>query len=361
MNNDLSSNNSQEEKILFVVSTEFALLIAMLHYLENLAQSGSAVFIILKRDANRFKNINFDSLPGEYHVFNNNISDFLVTPDREFEKVLDLYPNVSQIVFQHPYDLLTQVILQSYLNKNDNILLTLINDGLTRSIDIVGWEKYKLYIKLFLRKYVDGMKLLSFMRVKQDIRSYIDYFIAEEDMGAKNFINTNTLLSKITEHKKHLNDFFNLNLDIFERSTILFFTQPIEIEPFFTDEHQKLHDEMLFKLADLAKREKIEMLLKIHPHESPEKYEKFTNDFVTVYKDSNVPAEVILNLVREKSIISIFSSLSLYENKQNKHFWLYKSINIDYPYRDFSAKKFISIPDNFDMLDKQILQYINKV
>jgi len=361
MNNNLSSNNPHEEKILFVVSSEFALLIAMLHYLENLSQSGSAVFIILKRDVNRFKNINLDSLPGEYHIFVNNISDFGVSPDREFEKVLDLYPNVSQIAFQHPYDLLTQIILQSYLKKKNSISLTVINDGLTRSIDIVGWEKYKQYIKFFLRKYVDGMKLLSFRRFKQDIRSYIDYFIAEEDIGTKNFINTNTLLSKIPEHKKKFNDFFDLDLNIFERSTIIFFTQPVELEPFFTDKHKELYDELLFKLADLAKRKKINMLLKMHPHESPDEYQKFTNDLVTISKNSNVPAEVILNLVKEKSIMSIYSSLSLYENKQNKHFWLYKLMEIKYPYRDFKAKKFISIPDNFDMLYKQLLQYINKV
>ena len=205
------------------------------------------------------------------------------------------------------------------------------------------------------------MKLLSFIRFRQDIRSYIDYFIAEEDIGAKIFINTNTLLSKIPEHKKQLNYFFDLNLDMFENSTIIFFTQPMELEPFFTDRHQKLYDEILFKLSDLAKRNKIEMLLKMHPHESPDKYKKFTNDFVTIYKNSNVPAEVILNLVKEKSIISIYSSLSLYKNKQNKHFWLYKLMDINYPYRDFSAKKLISIPDSFDMFNKQLLQYINKM
>lgn len=359
MNNDLSINNADEEKILFVVNTEFALLIAILHYLENLSQSGQAVFIILKWNDTRFKNISFDHLPGEYYLFKNDMTESAIFPDRQFEQILYM-KNVTQIVFQHHYDVLTQMIMQRYLKENNSIPLTVINDGLTKSIDIKGLPRLKLLCKMLFRKYFNGYRLLSFKRYRLDIRSYINCYIADENIGVEHFINVNNLLSNILKYEKKIRNIYNFNdgLQNFENQTMIFFTEPIKTDPYLTNNQRELYIKVLYALSNLAKTKKIPMVLKIHPQEDCDEYRKFTNEFVTIHTNKNVPAEVILKLIKKKLIISMMSSLSLYEDKQNKHFWLYKLMN--YEIDESKEKKFIIIPDDFETFQKQTLQYMEQ-
>lgn len=317
------------KKVLIVVTTEMGLLTALLYYLANLNKRYYPYFVLLKNNEERFQGLNLNFLPGQHEIFVDELGRNIWNPDKRFLAILK-EQFVQEIVFQNPLNFITNIIINTYKYEDPSIRLTALSDGLLVSTGISTKNKLILTLRLLHRKYINQFKNLPFfVKHYKDIVSDIDLLIAHEDIGAKKFLNSNEVLAEIKNYPTILNNVFSMNIQRFVEADIIFFTQPILSIRLANDIKEK-YISFLKNLSTFALENKVYVIMKVHPEEKVDFYMKYENKFVSIDDSKNIPAELILNSISNKAIISMFSSVSLLDaGTALKHYWLYKLIGYD--------------------------------
>lgn len=342
------------KKALFLIHTEFVLLVSYLYYKIFLEIKGiEPIFIVMSSNPNRFKNINFDVLPGMCYKIPNDLNETIFIPDRTFETLMDI-DNVVEVVFQNPAQFITQIFINKYISKNTDCRLVMISDSAGTDFYFRFNELVIMYLKLFYRVVINRIPLISKkIYTEQGMSPHIDAILAHRNIGVKEFININELFFSLPDQVQVLDKLFNSDIDCFMHSEMIIFTQPLEMLSNVATSTKKSYRQMLEKLCEYAQNSKITTIIKVHPSESFKQYASLNNEYVNVSQESNLPAELIMNVIEHKIIVSFFSSVSLFDkNLRNKHFWLYKMI--DYPLNDTYIADYIVIPDDFEQFEMQV-------
>lgn len=342
------------KKVLIVVTTEFGLLTALLYYLANLNKKYYPYFVLLQNNKERFQGLNLNFLPGQHEIFVDELGRNIWNPDKTFLVILK-EQSVQEIVFQNPLNFITNIIINTYKHEDPSICLTALSDGLLISTGISAKNKLILTLRLLHRKYINQFKNLPFfVKHYKNIVSDIDLLIAHEDIGAKKFLNSNEVLAEIKNYPTILNNVFSMNIQRFVEADIIFFTQPI-LSNRFPREVKENYIKLLRNIALFMQNNNIRMLFKVHPEEDVDLYKQFENDHVFVGNNKNVPSEIILHGLKNKVILSMFSSVSLNNHEKSlKHFWLYKLIN--YELKIKNALSDIEIPSSLNELNHLIFE-----
>lgn len=350
-------NNTQDKKVVFLLNTEYGLLIALLYYYEILKKNNyNPVFIFLKTNENRFRNISFSELPGEYKVYKNELNTWKLTPDLLFLESLK-FRDVVEIVINNPAFYTNQIYINSYKANNPNLKLTLLADSVGIDRKITKKDIFKFFIQLCIRKYYNRIKNLNYIYVDyHNIQSYVDSFIAHRNINIKNFIDSNTLIQNIKIYVNQIFSIYNVKLKDYENSDMLFYTQPIMLVSTIPDNEKIKYIEILENISRMSLKYKKKVLLKIHPAENNEFYKIYTHEFLKIDQNPNIPAEILVNSIRNKLMISVYSSASSFDiNKQNTHYWLYKILSGKEPFIHESYNYIESI-NSYDELETIIFK-----
>lgn len=347
----------EKKKCVFLINTEFVLLISLLYTKYELDSAIEPVFVLIKNSKRRFTGINLEKLPGKVYVFNNEIHSNKIRPDKRY---LDLHQleNVVQIHFQNPQDLINSSLVAYFKTKNPETKITLVSDSIAidRKILTKPRDLFIHYSRLIFRKFINRIPNISLKIWSYHKMPFVpNELIAHKNYGYANFIDTKILFGKIEESFELLSSVYQINNEQFKKSEILFFTQPNLNYSTYSDEIKKGYINGVKDFSQLAKKYKIPTIIKVHPAENPDVYTPFCNEFVSVDVNSNTPAEILINGLFNKKIVSYWSSISMYDifNK-HQHFWLYKTIGYKLPSSDVYQN--LSIPENLDEIEKMIFQ-----
>lgn len=314
-------------KILMVVTTEFGLMTALLYYFLYQEKKLFPHFILLKNKKERFSGLNLDALPGSYDLYNDELNTRVHHPDVAFKSILS-ENNVKEILFQNPQNFITNKIINTYKIANKDLNLTMLSDGLLLLSKMGFKNKIIANVKLYYRKLINKCtNLPNYVLDYCDYVPLVDRLIAHSDVGAKEFIFTGDLIKYLDDFKERMNSIFCIDTDMYDEAEVIFFTQPI-ISNRFSKEVKENYINLLHDMALFVQKYNIRMLIKVHPEENINMYKRFENTFVVIDHNKNVPSEIVLNGLRDKIVLSMFSSVSLNDQgKYLKHFWLYKIIN----------------------------------
>ncbi|MGD9992105.1 MAG: polysialyltransferase family glycosyltransferase [Salinivirgaceae bacterium] len=315
--------------VLFLINTEFVLMTSVIYYYEHLKPKGaSPIFILLTSNAARFKSVDTTCLPGECHIYKNDLNHSVIFPDREFLKALN-YSNVSELIIQNFTFLVNDIAINYYKQKGAKI--TFIADSISVDRKLSASAKAKNRFYLALRKRFNGFKYLS----KQiysftDHGNRIDRYIAHRKVWENiPYFDIKTLFTKEYNLLPLFGGNLQTNLDAFD---VYLFTQPILEHRAFTDKTKELYIQIIEKIIAVSQEKNIRLLIKVHPGEELTKYQKYKCKTVEVMQNNSIPAEIILNSVKHKKIFSFFSSISLFDySGANEHFWLFKLIDYTPP------------------------------
>jgi hypothetical protein len=317
------------EKVLFFINTEFVLMASVIYYYEHLKPKRVIpIFILLTSNAARFKSVDTSCLPGDCHIYKNDLNHSVLFPDREFLKALN-YQNVSELIIQNFTFLINDIAINYYKRKGTKI--TFIADSISVDRKLSASAKAKNRFYLVLRKRFNGFKYLS----KQiysftDHGNRIDRYIAHRKVWENiPYIDIKTLFTKEYNLLPLFGGNLQTNLDAFD---VYLFTQPILEHRIFTDKTKELYIQIIEEMVSFFKAKNLRLLIKVHPGEEINKYQKYQCNTITVLQNNSIPAEIILNSVKHKKIFSFFSSISLFDySGANEHFWLFKLIDYTPP------------------------------
>lgn len=349
----------ENPKVLMVVTTEFGLLTALLYYFLHQEKSLLPHFILLKNKKERFSGLNLDALPGSYSLYNDELNTRVHNPNVAFKAILS-ESNVKEIVFQNPQNFITNKIINTYKIANKDVNLTMLSDGLLLLSKMSFKNKMIANAKLYYRKLINGCRNLpKYVRDYGDYVPLVDRLIAHSDVGAKEFIATGDLIKHLDDFRERLNAIFCIDAGIYEDAQVIFFTQPI-LSNRFPREVKENYIKLLHDIVLFMQNNNIRMLFKVHPEEDVDTYKQFENDYVFVDNNKNVPSEIILHGLKNKIILSMFSSVSLnHHGNSLKHFWLSKLIKHDMGTNN--KPEHICIPSSLDELKKNLLTKNNVV
>ena len=342
--------NKHENICLFIINTEFVLLVSLLYYYIHLKEKKNLkpIFIFIRASNLRFINIKQEFLPGESHIYKNDLNETVLFPDKEFLEVLKI-ENVNQIVYQNPQAFTNQCIINYFKTQNAKTKLTVVSDSIAMDRRFLTnfKEIFIAYSKFYYRKFINQIPFLTWKIWTYHSFKYMpDELIAHRNYNYPIFYNTKELFSMIPQYFEEFSNIFNIDIDIYQKSDIIFFTQPNHLYTKYTKEVKEGYISGVKHIFNLAKKNKKYIIVKVHPSESIDFYNSMANEFVYVDTNSNTPAEIILNGLTNKKIVSYFSSISMYDiQKKNRHFWLYKTIGHQ-------------LPSNYEY---DFITYVNKI
>lgn len=352
--NTVENNNS---KVIFLLNTEYGLLVALLYYYEVLKNKNlHPIFIFLKTGDNRFKTVSFSDLPGEYKIYKNELNTWKTKPDLTFLESLE-YTNVEEIVINNPAFYTNQIFINSYKKKNSNLKLTLLADSVGIDRKITKKDVFNFFLQLCVRKYYNRIKYLNYTYIDyHNVKSYVNLFIAHRNIGVEEFLDSNSLMKNIKNHSVDIFKIYNVNMQVYENCDILFFTQPIMSLSTIPENEKENYPIILDAISKNSLKYKKRVLFKLHPAENKEMYKKYTHEFLNIDENPNVPAEVIVNSIENKIMASVYSSASSFDtNKQNKHYWFFKIFSGKEPYIHESYNYIESI-NSYDELETVIFK-----
>lgn len=343
--------NTKSSNVLIVVHTEIGLLIAILYYLKYLKNSKKAYFILVKTWKDRFENLSLDFIPGEYEIVIDELSGSKSSPSDSYKKIFEK-KGIHELIVQNPLNLLVDTTINYYQKKHSEVAITLITDGVVTLSSINKKVMFKLFIKHLLRKYINKVNELPlFVRQYKDLTNIASKLISHQNIGFKEFINTQGLLKSIQDHEELLSSLFKINTDIYKIPKIIFFTQPIHLQIGMKEKYFDLIDKLVIETEKLN----LKIIFKLHPADDLELYLHYENSKnVSIDRlNKNIPAEILLKLIQNKSIISVASSLSLSNlNPTLKHYWLCKMI--DYEVDLKTKPEHIIVPKDINSLKKEL-------
>lgn len=340
--------SNDKQYILFVINTEFVLMVSCLYYELIVQQKYTPVWCIL-RTPNRFKGIDIEKLPGEKRIFNDEIETTKWSPDLSFLPWLS-NRTYAEICIQNSYKVASQIVLQRFSKKTTKI--TFISDSIGLYTQLTPKMVRSFNRKLLYRKYRHGFTKLpvKIIPAKESIKQmnlYISSHILED--VATPFISFNELFNATTNSElcEHL---FFLHEDTIAKNW--FFTQPIRQHTVFSTEMKACYWEILHQFAKNAQELKIQSVIKVHPGEQLKDYEEFSNPFCRIYPSSNTPAELLFFKMEGKNIFSCFSSISTLDfSGNNNHFWLHPLIGYSPKYAvEFKTIQLLHSFDEFYVL-----------
>jgi len=345
-----------EKKIVFFINTEYVLLVSILYYYEYIDTEVKPVFVFLSHPfgKKRFRNICFDELPGYHYYFTNEMNNFTFHPNREFEQITSL-KNVSEIVFQNPHFIINQYYFNFF--SKQNVSKTLVSDSIAIDRNFFTFKfLINNYFKLFIRKFINRIPYIKFKIYSyKKMATISDKLIAHRNIGSQTFINSIDLLKKICSHTEILEKVFNINTYEYSKADIIFFTQPILNHHYFKAEVRKGYLKVIQRIIEIVEEKKKKIVFKVHPGEDAEFYKlNFKSNCLFIDDITNTPAEIILNSIKNKIILSFWSSVSLFDvNQNNQHYWLYKLL--DYRLKGEKEYKMITTINSFEEINN-ILQ-----
>jgi len=313
----------KKKRIVFIINTEFGLLISYLLYLERYFNYDS-IFILLKSNDQRFKNINTSILPGNTIIIKNDILNKTFLTSVSFTEIKKYRP-IDELVWQTPGDTLSHMISNYY--KKHNISETIVTDSIASDFKMDMHIKIKTILKRISRKIINPwlpipLKVMHYDSLKKD---KIRLIALNNTLLFKKFLSTNLILCHINKHLQALSKLFNYQT--LSNKSIIFFTQPINTNNGFSIDLQTKYDNFIKILTDYASTIEKPLIIKVHPGETVQKYKSYNSKFVTVEENNNIPSEIILNQVSDCLILSMWSSVSVFDvDLKNKHLWLYPLI-----------------------------------
>ncbi len=323
------ASKQTEKKCIFLINTEYVLLISVLYTKYHLDKNVTPIFVLIKNSDLRFSDIDSDALPGITYVYENEIHKNIIFPDTSYLDVVKL-KNVTQVHFQNPQDMINSSLVSILLKNNPKIKITLISDSIAIDREILTKTRDRLihYSKLYFRKYINGITSISSKVWSYHEMPFRPYeLIAHKNYGYENFIDTKDLFKKINPSFEIISAIFKIDIEMFNKASIILFTQPNLNYSTYSAKIKRSYIEGVEQLCELAAKYRKYLIVKVHPAENPEIYKKYTNEFVTINESSGTPAEIIINGLENKKIVSYWSAISVYDvfNK-HKHYWLYKTI-----------------------------------
>ena len=339
----------KNKTLLILSTTEIGLLISLLYYLKYKQDDYIPCFILLKGEKERFDNLNLSNLPGEYKILEDKLQVSINNQEKKFYSLFK-YKNVEEVIFQNPKNFISYSIINYYNNATS----TLISDGLAIFSSLRLKTKIALIVRLNYHKYINKLKFLPhLLPSNKSIIKKIDCFIAHKEIKGPSFIHTNDIIKFMPDYSEEISKIFSLNINLFLDNEIIFFTQPIYIQNSIPKHVQKKYWATLDKLCLFILKNNKKMIIKVHPAEDISLYENYKNSNVFIDSNKNIPAEIILSLLSNQIIISMFSSVSLIEFKNHKNIWL--SNLIDYKLKSIDNTSHILIPKKFSEIKNFLL------
>lgn len=328
-----------KKNILFLNYTEIQFLLSHIYFEKYFNYTEYApIYLFINSNKERFKDINLELIPGEKYFYKNDLN-FIKTlrPDKAFLRIYDLGA-VDRIIFSNPAYFINYSIINFFKRKNKNLKLTLISDGV--GLDVKESFKYKFIaaLKLFIRRSFNNIPNLSPLIWTYNglIKSgKIDTFISNSNKVNDNClqINASDLLQNGLNNNKLIYKYFNIPK--FEKNIdFVLFTQGID--DFVPKLKHEINDILNTLFALISKYNKT-IVIKPHPSEHESKYNKYLDANVLLFREKNVPGEILTSLFSGAISISLYSSVGYVNNKKAKnHYWLfplikskiYKNINV---------------------------------
>lgn len=338
------SITNKKKTILFSINTEFVLCIAMLYYEFYKRQNSSPVWYILKGNDNRFGNVKLDKLPGKVFVFKNELNSTTTKPEVGFIKHLNNF-KIDEFVHQNSYSIANLLLEQKIKSINPNLLVTYISDSIALNV------KPRTRTLLVTNMYLNFRRFFhSYYRLPLSITPPHKYINKVNSYVASNKLNTSN--AKFLSFEKVFSNAKDSKLikDVFTYSftddyDIYFFTQPILLHSSFSENTKSEYKKLLKFISQQAEKNKVSVLLKIHPGEDSKNYAEYVNSYCNIFYNSNIPAELLFNTISKKKIMSCFSSISTLDfSGRNQHFWLYPIIG-HIPRINFENTNIVSLKD----------------
>ena len=239
----------------------------------------------------------------------------VIQTKRQFKKIINEINNndVQKIYGFNDTDPIVQYI---YYKSDTEIDKVILEEG----IGLYNKIHYKLPL---IRKIYGKIFLGSWFSVNDTIGEY-KY---TNTIYAKNpkILNDKQKQKEVIEYKYTELEKFIKSESMEEETEIWFLGQPLvedgicEMRDYF---------ECIKKCLDIVKSKNKKMVIKIHPRENTEKYDKYLKD-VEIYNNKNIPFELIVdkNTKKKYKLITISSSIMNYsENKNIEVIMLYNLI-----------------------------------
>lgn len=342
----------EKYRVLIVVHTEIGLLMALIYYLSYLEGKKEPYFAVIKTSKDRFNNLNLESLPGKYELITDDLSGKAWSPKCNYKSIL-YDTTVKEIIVQNPLNFIVDIVIHHYSKKA--IPITLLSDGIVMLSPISTKTHLKLCMKHIFRKYFNGIYELP-LCVSQylTITEKVDKLIAHKNIGVEKFIEIRTLFSEIEKYKKSIEKLFHIDFALYDDAKIIFFTQPIYRQSGVKKNYIQLLDE----LTHIIEKHKIKTVFKIHPADDIKLYESYENDLLSLdIVNKNIPAELLIEVLSEKMILSVASSLSLTDtNPSMQHFWLYKIMS--YSVHEENNLQHIYTPKTMNEFECYLLKFL---
>ena len=320
-------------RIVFLINTEFVLLVSLIYFLnyKKEANCWKPVFVILRSNPKRFRDLQLDHLPGVVHLYQDNLNTFARKPSRDFTDVLKCV-DCAEIVIQNPWNPANQIIYNHFIEASPTCRIVLISDGAVIGKRFTLRELAPLYLRKLYRKYIQQFPISLAVPTYTTMMSQADGLIAHQNFGLKEFYDVNTLIKDSKRHAKVLHDVFKVDMQIYRRAQIIFFTQPITQQTTLPELVKQQYVDAVQLMSRLALEHHRLTVVKVHPAENSVLYNPYAHDWFVIAPDTNVPAEIILALIDGVKVVSMWSSISLYDREgRNQHFWLNNAIGHELP------------------------------
>jgi hypothetical protein len=340
--------NKENNNAVFIINTEYGLLISLLYYKEMLEPKGIIPHFVFFKSSNlRFNGIDFEKLPGKYYIYKNELNNSVIFPNNDFLN-FDYNKNVCEIIINNPAFLISQVMLLKIKKNSPLCKTTVLADSAGIDDHITPLRLFYYTLKLYLRRFLNFYNLpLKFLHY-HNFGKYVDLFIAHRNLYNKEFLNSNFLLAKIHENKYLISDVFKFKIEKYLDYKFIFFTQPLINYSFVSNKTKENYLKLLNDLSYISNKNAIKIVLKLHPSENISSYEKYKNEYLTIDEGNNIPAEIIVNALDNKIFLSVSSSSSCFDlTKNNKHFWIGELITNKKPIID-SSYSYINTFNNYE-------------
>lgn len=320
-----------KRKILFLNYTEVQFLLSFLYFkLYFKSSEWEAHFALLNSNKQRFNNLNLSTIEATFYNYKNDLNFIkIIKPDKEFLKLYNI-GIVDRIVFSNPAYFINYSLINYFYKKNKELKTTIISDGI--GFFVYESFKYRLIaaIKLFIRKRINGIPNLSNFIWKYSgliKNSHVDTVISNSNVpeGDHIYINSDELLMKGVESIPELKSIFNMG-NQFEVINIIYFSQGVdELIPSLKGEINNLN-EFIFSFCNKHNKK---ILIKPHPSENHQKYQKYINSNIILYTNNNLPGEMLIKFYPNSISMSLYSSVGYINNSNAKvHYWLFPMLNL---------------------------------
>jgi len=348
------------KNILFVVGNEYHLYSAICMYYKYFS-SGNYCFklIITKRPGNPRIEKSY-RLPFDYYVFDDYLTFYdcrLVKNYPDYEMLLyEIFSHVNEFYIYFDFSLLSTKII-NWVKNFPSSRIFMVQEGVAgylyrRKSRIIILKFYITYLYL---KYYKCVKNIDFvyqwgrykkiqelkMFFPEKVKPHIHAPATKLDLQIDH--NTNLLIKNIFN--------FRVNFDP-NRKYILYL--PIAGARGSMVAKEKEFS-IIKKILHLSSKYNTDVIIKTKSGTDSSKYRLLFNTKCKII-DEKVPAELLISDLYNSLIISAFSSASLHDVNNNKHFWIYPILGLKTKLNPVS--KNIILIHNYSTLEECLIQSI---